>query len=259
MLRVACRILALLLLLFAATPAHAAEIRDGDEFAIAVEPPHGRVCIAYPESARDPVACAGVAIPPPEPAPANPGVRNVVTAIVVLDQNHLDSTAVLVLSRVALRDAEEPDPQAAEDFAIGMTNGMRKDFPNARVNGGARRAELRTVQGLKVARAVFDLEGLPAEDRGTEHQIGYAVWAKDAVYMVLLVSGREHAAAVDALADQSSRSIRVAHPAPRGPAGPGYFLAFIGVAGIASFVVGGYFLTRRRGAAKAPAAPPLGP
>jgi hypothetical protein len=252
------------LLLLPAT-ARAALIADGDEFSVAFDPPGARVCTMFPVAARDPVGCAGLTLPATD-LPPDTEKRNVATGTIRWDAAGGDAySAVFSVTRVPMANAAEPDLAAAEEFARGMVEGAA-DSVHGKVRSGWPHTELRRYNGgQSIARISSYLDGLKGAQKATmEHQVAYVVWVKGAVYTFILMSGADHAAAVDALADDSARSIRFSHPAPPRQSADyrmGYMLGqFVGwgVMGILGLVTTLFVLRRGRQRGRVAAANPGG-
>ncbi len=185
---------------------------------MALNPPGARVCVMFPIAARDPVTCAGLSLPPVEPPP-DPEQRIVASGIVRFDEPDAGGyAAVFSVTHGPMAHAMEPDLEVAQQFAKGMSDGAAESA-KAQVRKGWPQTELRRWNGgPAAARISFYLDGLTGDrKRMMEHVAAYAVWVKGGVYAFMLMSGGEHAIAIDALTDDSARSIRYSHPAPPRP------------------------------------------
>jgi hypothetical protein len=192
--------------------ARGATIRDGDDFSISIESPGARVCIIFPQSARDPEACAGLSFP--AHATTDPGRRDLAIGLIRFVDRGIAAKASFVVLFIREADSAEPDNEEAEIFARAIERSFLRDHPGTNVRGGTSRVERRVVAGLKVARVVFDVDGLNSEDRSLmEHHVYYLTWAEGGLYYFALTTGGDHAAAVDTIGDRSALTLRVSHPA----------------------------------------------
>jgi hypothetical protein len=252
------------LLLLLPSTARAALIRDGDDFSMTFDPPGARVCVIFPVAARDPVACAGLSLPAGEAPKIEQ--RIVASGIIRFDDGGDGYSALFSVTYGPMPDATEPDLKTAQEFGTGMSNGVAL---NAKGNtrSGWPRTELRTLNDRPAAARISSyLDGLTDErKRLMEHFVGYAVWVEGGAYAFMLMSGGDRAAAIDALADDSARSISFSHPAPprqsreyRIGYALGEFLAW-GIMGVGGLVLA-FVLTRRGRKPNSVAAPtPPGP
>ena len=206
---------ALLLIIFviiSLDTARAATIRDGNDFSMLIENPGARVCIIFPQSARDAEACAGLSFP--AHTPTDPGRRDLAIGLIRFVDRGIAAKASFAVTFIPDADSAEPDNEKAEAFARGIEQRLMRDHPGTKVRGGTSRVELRDVAGLKVERVVLDLDGLNSDDRSLmEHHIFYVTWAEAGLYSFVLSTGGDHAAAVDTLADRSALTLTVSHPA----------------------------------------------
>jgi hypothetical protein len=125
------------------------------------------------------------------------------------------ATAALVVSFVPVFNSTEPDNAEAEAGARKFEEAVAHEYPGSNVRGGTSRVEMRPIAGTKVARVVFDLDGLNRADRPRgEHYIVYFAWVEGGLYAFMLSEAAEHAAAVDAIADASALTLKVRNPAP---------------------------------------------
>lgn len=201
-----------ILVIISLNTARATTIRDGNDFSMSIENPNARVCIIFPQSARDPGACAGLRFPASQPT--DPGRRDLAIGLIRFVDENAAAEALLAVDFVPDSDSSQPDNREAEAFAAQLERAFTRDHPGTKVRGGTSRLELRDVAGLKVARLVFDLDGLNSDDRPLiEHHIFYFAWAEGGLYSFMLSTGGNHAAAVDAIADRSALTLRVSHPA----------------------------------------------
>ena len=198
--------------IIAINAAHAETIRDGNDFSLSIQSTAARTCIIFPESARDPAACAGLifgARPPIDPAR-----RDLAIGLIRFVDRGAAAKASFAVTFILEPDSVEPDHEKAEAFAGEIERTYTRDHPGTKVRGGTSRVQLQVVAGVKVARVVFDLDGLNSDDRSLmEHHIFYLAWAEGGLYSFVLSTGGEHAAAVDAIADDSALTLRVTHPA----------------------------------------------
>jgi hypothetical protein len=192
--------------------ARAATIRDGDDFSISIENPLARVCIIFPQSARDPAACAGLTFP--VQTPTDSGRRDLAIGLIRFVDRGAAAKASLAVTFIPESDSVEPDNAKAEAFAREVERAYTRKHPGTNVRGGTPLIEMRVVAGLKVVRVVYDVDGLNSVDRPwMEHQIFYFTWAEGGFYSFMLSTGGDHAAAVDAIADSSALTLRVSRPA----------------------------------------------
>ena len=192
--------------------ARAVTIRDGDDFSMSIESPGARVCIIFPESARDPVACAGLNLP--QQPPNHPGIRYLAIGVIRFVDRGVAATARFAVSFIPGSDSTEPDNTEAEAFGRGLEKTIVHEHPGSNVRGRSSHVEMRPIAGTNVVRVVFDLDGLNRADRPRgEHYICYSAWAKGGLYSFLLSEAGEHAAAVDAMADASALTLKVRNPA----------------------------------------------
>jgi hypothetical protein len=192
--------------------ARAATIRDGEAFSISIENPNARVCIIFPESARDPAACAGLTLSAQPPTTS--GRRDLAIGLIRFVDQGAAARASLAVTFIPESDSVYPDNAYAQALAREVERAYTRDHPGTNVRGGTSLVEMRDVAGLNVVRGVFDVDGLNSDDRlRMEHHIYYFTWAEAGTYSFMLSTGGDHAAAVDAIADSSALTLRVSHPA----------------------------------------------
>jgi hypothetical protein len=184
------------------------EIRDGDDYSVTL--PQGvHPCFTYPKTLYDPAACDSDQHPV-EADPAAPA-RAFADGTVIVDGRKASVTAmhVAVDQPTAIEDLVE-----VADYARGMVKGMKNEQPTVRIVGepGTR---VVAVGGLSLGRITFELDGLPG--LGRAHQINYVVWAADGTYALSWLGLASSAAAIDAIADQTASTLRLAHPAKPKP------------------------------------------
>jgi hypothetical protein len=193
------------LLLMPLRVARGDEIRDGDEYSVTL--PQGvRACVVYPKYLFDPAACPSDEHPLEE-NPVSPATAVAVGSVIV-DGHKVSLAAFRVVADQTLHG-----PVDVEGFARSMAEGMKKNQPSVRLEGepGARRIE---IGGLPVGRITFDLEGM----LGRSHQINFVAWAEDGTYVLSWTGLASSAPAIDAMADQTASTLRLAHPATESPA-----------------------------------------
>jgi hypothetical protein len=201
--------------------ARAATIRDGDDFSISIEPPGARVCIIFPQSARDPVACADLNLP--QQPPNIPGSRYLAKGLIRFVDRGVAATAEFDVSFIPRFGLTVQDNAEAEAFARGVEEAIAHEHPGSKVREGTSHVEMRPIAGTKVARVVFDVDGLNRADRlRGEHYIWYFAWTtkEGGLYSFVLSEAGEHAAAVDAMADASALTLKVRNPAQPSPLSP---------------------------------------
>jgi hypothetical protein len=191
--------------------ARAATIRDGDDFSISIESPGVRVCIIFPESARDPVGCAGLSLPQ---QPLNyPGHRDLARGVIRFVDRGVAATAAFGVSFIP-GFSTGPDNTEDEAFARWVEEAVAHKHPGSNVRRGTSRVEMRPIAGTNFTRVVFDVDSLNRADRPRgEHYIFYFAWAEGGLYLFILSESGEHAAAVDAMADASALTLKVRNPA----------------------------------------------
>lgn len=190
----------------------ATTIRDGENFSMSIEDPTARVCIMFPQSARDPAACGELTFP--AQPPTSPGRRDLAIGLIRFVDRGASARAPFAVSFITESNSAEPDNEKAEAFAREVERVYAREHPGTSIRPGTSRVELRAVARMKVARAAYDLDGLNPDDRRLmEHHIFYFVWTDGGLYTFMLSTGGDHAAAVDAIADNSALSLKVLHPA----------------------------------------------
>jgi hypothetical protein len=227
-------------------PARADTVRDGDEFVMDVRR-DAHVCVLYPASPLDPVACSGLKsiTPPAEPDPRH---KTLTLAAVRLPEQGASLVAVLNFGSTSFANAALPTEATVHEFADAFANSFVGDVPGSSVHGGHPAAKLLDHGETPLVRVSFDLDGLDATHRHMEHLVSYTAWATGGIYSVIYTCRATNAASVDALADESATSIRVAHP----PKSRAYRLGFlvgtvIGVGLVAGGALLAFVLLMRRG------------
>jgi hypothetical protein len=221
-------------------------VRDGSEFVMDVRP-DAHVCVLYPEGPLDPVACSGlksIAAPPQPDARHN----TLALAAVRLPEQGSSLVAVLNFGSTNLPNAALPTGATVGEFADAFAKSSIQDMPGTSVRGGHAAARLIEHGEVPLVRVSFDVDGLDAEHQNMEHLIAYTAWGSGAIYSVVFTCRAKNAAVVDALADESAASIRIAHP----PKSRAYRMGFLigsvlGVGFVAGGVVLAFVLIMRRG------------
>src|SRR5580704_3291352 len=155
--------------------ARAATIRDGDAFSISIENPNARVCIIFPQSARDPAACAGLTLS--AQPPTAPARRDLAIGLIRLVDRGAAASASLAVTFVPESESVDPDNGYAQALAREVERAYTRDHPGTNVREGSSLVEQRVLAGLKVVRVVFDVDGLNIDDRLLmEHHIFYFTW-----------------------------------------------------------------------------------
>jgi len=220
--------------LVAASDARAAQVGDGAELTVTFRE-DALVCIHTPPPVDPDPACAIYGTPAPRAEKPGP-IRVVNSAIVRLPASgEPAATAIAVLVRASVPFVVEPESKGdAAEYARDYASGVAKSLAPARVRGTPS-AEVWHVNGLPLVRFAFDLDGLPAEKELMEHHVGFAASSAAGRYTLVFSSRAKDAEVVDAYANDSIATIRLARRAPTMSHLVGYG---VGVVGGALLVIG---------------------
>lgn len=216
-----------------AGPARADTVREGDEFVMDVRR-DAHVCVLYPDGPLDPVACSGMKHVA-APAETDPRHRTLALAAIRLPEQGTSLVGILNFGATSFTNAALPTEGTLREFADAFAGSVIQDVPGATVHGGHPAAKLIDHGETPLVRVAFDVDGLDDKNRNIEHLVAYTAWTAGGIYSVIYTCRATNAAAVDALADESATSIRVAHP----PKSRAYRLGYMvgGVMGVG--IVGG--------------------
>jgi hypothetical protein len=195
-----------LVLLFG-RPALAAEIRDGDNYAITL-PEDVRACFVFPAAMFDRAKCAPEARPATQSPIAEPNAALAIGSVRI-DDHGTQVNATLTTTLTKETAASRPDDLHA--FARGMAKAMAESRFGARLRGEPG-ASFVDIAGQSFGRVSFDLDGYYGD--GAAHEVAYMAWAEGGTYAFSLTGNATHAPALDALADRAAATLRLAHPAP---------------------------------------------
>ena len=197
--------------LLVAIDAHATVIRDGDRYVVHLRD-DALVCFQTPPPAHPDPACEGL-VAPPRPGKVTFAERLIAVATVRIPGG--DTTAIATMTFLRLRRAfpMEPETEDLAPYAKELVSGFTKSLPGAHLHA-APSSELWKIDGLPVARFSVDLDDVPPDKERAQHVISFDVWADDGVYALSFTSRASDARAVDAFADESIASLKLAHRAP---------------------------------------------
>jgi hypothetical protein len=207
--------------------ARAAQVGDGAELTVTLRE-DALVCIHTPPPAHPDPACSIYGTP--APATEKPGPIRVINSAIVRVPAARDpeATVIAVLVRASVPFVVEPSSRGdAAEYARDYAGGVAKSLAPARVRGTPT-AEIWQVNGLPLVRFAFDLDGLPPEKELMEHHVGFAVSSAAGRYTLVFSSRAADAATVDAFANDSIASIRLARRAPTASRLASYVAGFAG-------------------------------
>jgi hypothetical protein len=184
------------------------EIRDGEAFSITIGE-GARPCIVFPPALFDPGSCPKDSKAIAEAPQINPDSRVLALGSVAPDDHGKAAIATVVATATHLADNTEPGD--VREFARGMADGLVKSRPGAKVKVGPS-VRMVTIDGVHAARVTFDASGFSGQ--GLDHIVSYAAWSRTCDYSLTFMTAPAHAAAIDALADQTASSLHLAEPAP---------------------------------------------
>jgi hypothetical protein len=229
-----------------------AEIRDGDAYSITI-PDGARPCLVFPAGLFDKTHCPKDAKPLAAPPGVNPDSRVLGLGSVLAGDAGSESFATVIVTATQLADNAEPSD--LREFARGMADGLVKSRHNATLRSGPEAQSL-TIGGVHMVRITFDVAGL--SEQGLDHVISYASWSKASDYNVTFMTAPAHAAAIDALADQTAATIHEAAPAPGNGSRLGHRVARVGIEIVGALavpaIVWAIFMRSRRKGAGGPTA-----
>jgi hypothetical protein len=200
---------ALAVSLFLITPrlAHAVEIRDGSEFSIAL-PQGAQACLLYPKALFDSRAC------PPGSKPADREAFDGNTRTVAAGSIRVRDGDPVAFMVVRYPIEHMTRPSDLEGVRRELVHGVRDSRPGAHVLGEVD-VHFADVGGQSVARGSFNADGYV--ENGLTHEVLYEAWDEEGMYMVSWIGPLSHGPAIDALADETAATLRIAHPAPVKP------------------------------------------
>jgi hypothetical protein len=209
---------ALALVCALAREAGAVELRDGNDFWMQIDDASARACVRWPAGMRDPVACAGL----PDEKPALADGPNVV-AVVVLRGNaprpdgDLD-VGVLCLTHIPVKGIAPFDGAGAHEFGQAYVKAADKLEPPAHIDQSSVESVLVKLGKLTLVRLTYDITGFAPDDAvgSVSHQRVFVAAVQDGEYVAQWMTSAKGAAAFDPIADVSSRTIVVGHPATGG-------------------------------------------
>lgn len=206
-----------------------ADIRDGDELSMSI-PEGGGACLRYPPAlpaSRDPSACTSTGLASLEPAPPE--------RLVAAGSVRIDGVPTPVSFAVRFTpdgNAAEATPESARDFAAhevaerapGADADGRGDAAAVdivAVGGSPARAaptsDVVTLGGIRAARASFVLDLRESGHDVPLLFVSYGAWAREGLYTLSVEGDGFHAAAVEAFADESAKTLWLKDPAPPAP------------------------------------------
>jgi hypothetical protein len=215
------------------------DIHDGDELSISI-PEAGGACFVFPPSLGDRAApaCASVSLASLAASAATPAPGRLVAAGAV----HLEGvpTAVRFAVRFSPDEAAvEPTAETAREFATrealgraAFTEGSASPFadggaPDAAAIDliavgtspahGAPTGEIVALGGLHAARAAFALDLRESGHDVPVQVVTYGAWAREGLYTLSVEGDAFHAAAIEAFADESARTLWIKDPAAPAP------------------------------------------
>jgi hypothetical protein len=146
--------------------------------------------------------------------PASEPSRVIAVGLARVHDGETVREAQLTVTMTKLRRSQQPSQDSAEAFAAGMADEAVAAGPGLRIRGGRPTTRLVTLGDRVFARISFDIEGATGSLARLQHYIGYTVWAPEGPYMLGLNTMTANGPAIDALADEIARTVRLTRPAP---------------------------------------------
>jgi hypothetical protein len=200
-----------------------------------------RTCVVFPAGPRDPVACAGLT---PD-AVTSPPAGQVAMAIVRV----ADAVCTVSVQKVSAEETVAFAPGSDVAFAKGFVEAGDKQLtPPVRIDpASVRSAVVASAENVNLVRVTYDVTGFPPESPTAllAHQTAYAAPVEGGSYVVVWMTSARSAKTVDALAEESARTVHLAHPAPARSAPVSIGKIVVEAAPFLLFVFVGGWLARR--------------